>query len=179
MLHVLVIVYLFDLVHILSPFCLSAAFSRASKQTLSAFDTSQNKVTHPHSCFDIKWNASFLRGRVPEYQCWWKYCSIQNEVPKPFLWVPVWISAELRLYKSNVGVWKYPSLMVQRTTGGGFKMQAFLLWDGFGRAGSSEAAPVSWLQKPRSVSGTRWGCSSPVLSPSSAVTLLLISLLGQ
>lgn len=45
-------------------FFLSADFSRASKQTLSAFDRSENWVAHPQSCFDIKRNMSSLSPKV-------------------------------------------------------------------------------------------------------------------
>lgn len=155
-LHVLRSVYL-----ILFIFCSLFSFLQISAglQNKLCLPLSWVKPKWPtHTRFDIKWNESSLRGRVPKYQCRWKYWSIQNEVPKPFFWVLLWISADCT---SAMWVSWSSHLVLQRTTGGGFKMQGFLLWDGFGRAGSSEAAPVLWLQKPCSLSGTRWGCSFP------------------
>lgn len=101
---------------------------------------------HHHSCGDMKWNASFLRGRLPKYQCWSRYQLIQNEVPKQFLWVPVWISGELWLYKCNFGVLKYPSCGMEDHWRQLPNARVFCLGMGLGRAGSFKTALLSWIQ---------------------------------
>lgn len=99
---------------------------------------------------------------MPRYQCWWRYWTIQNEVPKRFLWVLVWISAELRLYKCSMG-----NLEVSVSWYGGpleatSKLKAFCCGMGLGRAGSSKAALVSQLQvQSRNV--LPWCCHHQVL----------------